>query len=218
MRTGKATRCAMRKVHLPSLTQLLAERIRGREQLLVRPGQGLPLLLITYPRGKEEIARQIESAFTHTLPAPAGTALAHYTRTLESLPVMVVVLLRPTNPCGCLGHVHPPGTESRLARRLAADLNSPVAEIDLAYEEIRKWAPRPISALATGNLGGKLPSLHFEAALLAVLLHELEHVAFPDRREAGVRTASNELYLNLMRELVRREGGQEYGISRAAPG
>ncbi len=203
-------------VHPPSLVQRLVERVRGREQLLVRPGEGLPLLLLTYPGGKEAVARDVETAFAHTLPRLPQHILEPYLDTLAALPVMVVLILRPLNACGCLGHHHPPGTESRLARRLSADLGSGVAEIDLAYEAIRKWEPHPISSLAAGSLGGRLAALHFEAALLAVLLHELEHIAFPERKERDIRTTSNEFYANLMQHLVLRESGEGYGMSSPA--
>jgi len=195
MRRGQRGKPRRGAPHPPGILQRVMERIRGREQLLVRPGQGLPLLLITYPRGKQFIAREVEAAFAHTLPRLPKTLLAPYTPTLAALPVLVVVILRPLNTCGCLGHYHPRGTESRLARRLAADLGSDVGEIDLAYEEIRKWKPQPISSLAVGNLGRRLPN----------------------KKESDIRTASNELYSGLMRELVRRESGQGYGMSSSPP-
>ena len=199
-------------MHPPGLHQRLLERIRGREQLLVRPRAGYPLLLLTYPRGKQSVAREVEEAVAHTLPRLPGELLKPYAATLAALPAMVVVLLRPENTCGCLGHFHHPGTESRLAKRLTTELGSYVAEMDLAYEGIRRWKPDPIALLETGDLGGRLPALHFRATLLAVLLHELEHVAFPAKQESGIRAASNDFYRKVMEELVRDESGKDYGI------
>lgn len=213
MRRGRLRKPRKGAAHPPSILQRLVERIRGRDQLLVRPGEGLPLLLITYPRGQQSVARELEVVFAHTLPRLPGKLFEPYAATLAALPVMVVVILRPLNTCGCLGHYHPRGTESRLARRLETDLGSQVGEIDLAYEEIRKWEPQPISSLAIGCLGGKLPALHFRAALLAILLHELEHLAFPDIPERDIRTTSNDFYSSLMRELVLRESGKTYGMA-----
>jgi hypothetical protein len=217
MKRGSAGGWRRHRIRPPSLLQGLLERIRGREQLLVRPGPGLPLLLITYPRGKDAVARKLETAFAHALPALRKDILAPYAATLAAAPAMVVVLLRSSNPCGCLGHHHPRGTESRLTRRLAADLGSDVGEIDLAYEGIRAWAPQPLSSLATGDLGGKLPGLHFEAAILTVLLHELDHLAFPKKRERDIRTTSNQLYASIMEELVLRESGRGYGMASPPP-
>ena len=189
------------------------ERVRGREQILVRPGEGFPLFLLTYPKGQEPVVTEIESILAHRLPSLPHRIIGPYAETLAALPVVVVVILRPRNACGCLGHFHPRGTESRLAKRLSSDLGKYTGEIDLAYTSIGQWAPHPISSLAAGDLGDRLPALHFEAAFLAVLLHELQHVAFPDRGEGDIRTSSNDFYAALMRELVAREGGGAYGMN-----
>jgi hypothetical protein len=139
--------------------------------------------------------------------------LAPYREMLASLPAVVVILLRATNPCDCLGHHHPRGTESRLTRRLAADLGSEVGEIDLAFECIRRWSPQPISAMAAGVNERQLAGVHFQAALLAVLLHELQHLAFPQQSEREVRMASDRLYSEVMQQLLLSEFGTGYGMS-----
>lgn len=212
MRGRWRKRGAKRLTHPPGRIRWLLERLRGREQLLIRPPAGLPLLLVTYPRGRQDVARQLEIAYTHTLPNLPRRILEPYAPALAMLPPIVVVLLRPENPCGCLGHWHPPGTESRVARRLAADLASPVAEIDLAYEAIRRWEPQPLASLAAGEEAGTIADIHFEAALLAVLVHELDHLARPQAREREVRSASNEFYAAIMRELVLGATGRDYGM------
>ncbi len=190
----------------------LLDWLRGREQRLVRAGDDLPLLLISYPRGKQQIAADIETVYSHTLRSLPQSTLGAYRVMLTKLPAVVVVLLRASNPCGCLGHHHPPGTESRLTRRLSADLGSAVGEIDLAFESIRKWAPQPLSSLAAGVDARQLAPLHWQAALLAVLLHELQHLAFPQHTEREVRLASNRLYTELMEQLVLSEYGAGYGM------
>ena len=192
------------------------ERLRGREQLLVRPGEGFPILLLTYPKGRENDVEEIQTILAHRLPGIPRRIVEPYVEALAALPAMVVVILRPRNTCGCLGHCHPHGAESRLARRLSSDLGSYVGEVDLAYESLRDWEPHPISALAAGDLGGRLPSMHMEAALLAVFLHELEHIAVPDRVERDIRSTSNDFYMNLMQELVLGEGGVTYGMNRTS--
>jgi hypothetical protein len=200
-------------VHPPSTWRRFIERLRGYEQRLVRPGAGYPLFLLSYPRGQEEAVAEVEAILGHRLPHLPRRILEPYADTLANLPAMVVVILRPRNPCRCLGHFHPAGTESRLARRLSSELGSYVGELDLAHESIRNWEPHPISALAAGDLGVPLTDLHFEAALLAVFLHELQHVAFPNREERDIRSASNTFYMDLMQELVSREGGATYGMN-----
>lgn len=185
--------------------------------MMVRGAETLPLLLLSFPKGGQTAAREVAAAYAHTLAGLKPEILAPYLTVFRSLPVMVVVLLRPNNLCGCLGHHHPRGTESRFTRRLAADLGHPIAEIDLAYEGIRKWQPEPLSSLAAGELGSRLRELHFQAAVLAVLLHEMEHLAFPQKSEQEIRLRSNELYATVMRELVAEESGAAYGMASPRP-
>jgi hypothetical protein len=117
------------------------------------------------------------------------------------LPTIVVIQLRPHNICTCLGHHHPAGTESRLARSLAGDLGSRIGEIDLAWEAIRDWRPHPLRTIAAESLDGFEHS-HFRTALLTVLLHELEHLAYPDHHERAVRSASDDFYTQVLEELL----------------
>jgi hypothetical protein len=168
---------------------------------------------VSFPTGYQSIAEEIDSAYAHLLPSLPEDIRSRYDAVLRRLPAVVVVLLRDRNPCGCLGHHHIRGTESRLTRRLRGDLGDAVGEVDLAWEAIREWQPMPLSSMAMDGLNGKLDGLHFEAALLSVLLHEMEHLAFPEHAEKQVRTSSNEFYSAVMEELVRQEGGPEYGMS-----
>lgn len=204
-------------VHPQGILRGFLERLRGREQVLVRADDDLPLLLLSVPRGAVEVAREIEAAYSHTLHRLSPETRNPYRQVFEALPGIVVVILRPLNPCECLGHHHPRGAESRLTRRLAADLGEPVGEIDLAYEGIRKWQPEPLSTLATGDLGGKLDSIHFQAGVLTVLQHELEHLVFPERSEAEIRTRSNRFYTAAMEELVAEESERGYGMASPPP-
>lgn len=205
------------RVHAPGIFARVAERLRRREQALVRAGDDLPLLLLRFPGGAEDAAREIEAAYAHTLRRLSAAVVGPYRPMLDAAPAMVVVLLRPLNACQCLGHHHPRGAESRLTRRLSADLGEPVGEIDLAYEGIRRWQPEPLSTLAAADLGERLPAIHFQAAVLAVLLHELEHLVFPDRSEQEIRLRSNRFYSGAMQELVAEESGGGYGMASPPP-
>ncbi len=205
------------RVHPRGTLPRLLEWVRGREQLLVRAGEELPLLLLSFPRGRVTVAQEIELACAHTLPRLGPDTRGAYQRVLARLPTMVVVLLRPRNPCGCLGHHHPRGTEARLTRRLAAELGSTVGEIDLAYDSIRAWEPQPLSARAAVQLGDRLADIHFQAAVLAVLLHELEHLAIPESAEPDTRARSDWFYARTMQELVAEESGAAYGMASPLP-
>ncbi len=204
-------------VHSRGVFRRILERMRGRSQFLVRAGDDLPLLLLSFPQGEIDDAREVEAAFSHTLRRLSAGTRCVYQPVLDRLPGIVVVLLHPFNPCGCLGHHHPHGTESRLTRRLEADLGEPVGEIDLALEGIRGWEPEPISSMALGDLDGRLAPIHFQAGVLAVLLHELEHLVFPERNEAEVRTRSNHFYTAAMAELVAEDSGENYGMASRPP-
>ncbi len=202
-----------RRAHSPGIFARALARLRGRDQLLVRGGVDRPILLLSYPRGHHAVAEEISDVYAHTLASLSEATLNPYRETLKRLPAMVVVLLRPRNPCDCLGHHHPPGAESRLTRRLKADLGSDVGEIDLAWQGIREWRPQPLSSLAVEGIGEGMAELHFQSAVLAVLLHELDHLAFPEKAERDVRSLSNEFYSSVMEVLVEREGGAPYGMT-----
>jgi hypothetical protein len=192
----------MRRVHPPSVVESLIDRLRGREQKLVRATDETPLLLIAYPKDSREAAAAVETAYAHVYDSLSAGVRANYQPMFRFLPALVVVLLRRRNYCGCLGHHHPRGTESRLTKRLAADLGSTVGEIDLTYDNIREWRPQPLSSLALDELGLPEKAYHEQAAVLTVLLHELEHLAFPDNQEREVRLRSNGFYRAAMEELA----------------
>jgi hypothetical protein len=206
-------RISREKVHPPSLLGQIIERLRGRDQRMVTAGDRFPMLLLDYPKGGHTATREIEFAYTRVLPSLPPAVTECYDGMFPHLPALVVVILRPLNTCTCLGHHHPEGTESRLTRRLAGEMKSTVGEIDLAYEGIRTWRPQPLSTLAAGDMAGKFAELHFQAGVLAVLLHELDHLAFPEKAEREIRTGSNQFYEAVMSELVSREGGTGFGMS-----
>jgi hypothetical protein len=67
--------------------------------------------------------------------------------------------------------------------------------------------------MAAGVNERQLAGVHFQAALLAVLLHELQHLAFPQQSEREVRMASDRLYSEVMQQLLLSEFGTGYGMS-----
>ncbi len=206
-------------IHPPGLLARVLDKLRGRDQLLIRAGDDLPLVVAGYPRGHEAFATCLQSSLSGIYHSLSRQLREGYAETLATVPSLVVAVLRLRNACGCLGHHHRRGTESRLSRRVAADTGREVGEIDLAVESIREWEPRPLSDLAVidGSRFGKdaeadLEYYRFHIALLAVFLHELEHLAFPGRAEKPIRDHSNEFYAVAMKELVTREFGVAYGI------
>lgn len=203
-------------VHVPSLWRRLMDAAREKQQRLVRTSDQSPFLLLSFPPQAEHVADELAGVYAHTLPALSDGTLGAYRSMLDRLPPLIVVQLRPRNVCGCLGHHHPRGSESRLARRLRDELSSEVGEIDLAYESIREWRPHPLSSLAVAGLGSHLEEIQMRAGLLSVMLHELDHLAHPDRPEKEVRSTSDTFYTELMRELIREEADTAYGMSPPA--
>ena len=206
-------------IHPPGLLARVLDKLRGRDQLLIRAGDDLPLVVAGYPRGHEAFATSLQSSLSGIYHSLSRQLREGYADTLATVPSLVVAVLRLRNACGCLGHHHRRGTESRLSRRVAADTGREVGEIDLAVEAIREWDPLPLSDLAAidpsrfgRDAEADLEYYRFHIALLAVFLHELEHLAFPGRAEKPIRDHSNEFYAVAMNELVTRQFGVAYGI------
>ena len=203
-----------------SLLLQLLDRLIGRGDILIAPPEPLPLILASYPRGRSRFARSLSAALRITWPSLPASLRASYAEIFDRAPSLVVVELRRRNACGCLGHHHPSLAQSALARRLAAETSGEVGEIDLAVEAIRSWAPLPLSSLAAeqyvppadAECRRSYARLRFHVALLSVFLHELEHVAFPERPEHEVRRHSDELYQQSLRHQLAEEFGASFGI------
>ncbi|OFV94440.1 MAG: hypothetical protein A3F68_10510 [Acidobacteria bacterium RIFCSPLOWO2_12_FULL_54_10] len=206
------------KVHTPGLLRHMYQTLRGREQVLVRPAADLPLVLITYPKGDGVGAGHFREILEdHWLMIP-GQFRARYQPILESAPHLMVVLMHRHNVCDCLGHHHPPGTESRLTHKLRNLSGVRTGEMDLAYEAIRQWEPLPLSHLALPPEADsqEFASLQWQLALLAVFLHEIHHMVQPQDSEFVVRTVSQKFYTDCLSYFVAQQFGVEFGLRRAA--
>jgi len=202
--------------HSPGLLRRFYYRLRGAEQVLVRPAAELPLLLISCAKadlaGVDRLRQSVEETWL-TLPE---NYRERYAAILEQAPPLVVVLLRRRNICGCLGHHHPPGSESRLVRRLRGLSGVRTGEIDLAFEAIREWEPSPLSqpALVSAADTAEMTSFRYQLALLTVFLHELHHLVASQEPEAVVRSRSQKFYGDVLADFVSRHFGVEYGLRR----
>jgi hypothetical protein len=209
------------RAHTDGLLSQLVGRVLGKSEALIPAGDELPLVLARYPRGRAKLAESLRDAVKQTFPALPGSIRSLYQETLARATPVVVADLRRRNPCTCLGHHHPPSSQSGFARALAAETGRPVGEIDLAVDAIRSWEPLPLSGLAVEawvpecdpDSKSELAQARFHSALLAVFLHELEHLAFPERSEQQVRERSNRFYVNALRAQLSRGFGLEFGFS-----
>ncbi len=183
----------------------------------MRPAAELPLVTIAFLRVEQEGALELKAAIEETWRTIPIEVREHYRDVLTRIPPMVVVDLRRRNVCGCLGHHHPRGTESGLARRLRSLSGVQVGELDLAWEAIRDWQPAPLAQTAAREIAGpeaeeELALFRYRVALLDVFLHELHHMASPDTGEGEVRNHSGQFYERALSAFVRGHYGVEYGL------
>jgi hypothetical protein len=201
------------KIYTPGTWRRLWERFRGEDVAVFDSPEPLPVLVVRFPRTRQgaEALESLRSAWMQLLTVMDPKPTEFYAEVLRELPRMVAVRFQERNPGGVLGHACPRGLESPETRRLAAETGSPVGEIDLAWKLIRQWQPRPLAALAAGPEAITQGDLQYRVALLTVLFHELEHLAFPDRSEQQVRSRSDAFYQAAL-EAGSREVGGAYGF------
>lgn len=217
------------KVYVPGVWQQLWEKWRGEETRSVAFGaqsegsawtsRGLPLLILRYPRSAagRRAAATLEDAYRQLATVLQPSPLEVYAEILPELPGTVVVLLRERDPGGCLGHARPEGMESPFTQDMATQTGCRVGEIDLSWGLIGRWQPQPLASLAleAGVVDNdelrEDKELRDRVALLTVLFHEMEHLAFPERAEGEVRRRSDRFYAQVLAATL-ADRGQVYGI------
>jgi len=207
-----------RRIYPESLLRTLYLWVRGTEQVLVRPAAELPLVLIAYAKGDRDGMERFKESLEETWLTLPNSFRGRYAEVLPRTPPFVVVLLRRHNLCTCLGHHHPPGTESRITRRLRGLSGVPTGELDLAFEAIREWEPQPLSypALSTAAQTEDFQAFQWQLALLTVFLHELHHLVSPEEPEFAVRAQSQKFYEDTLAHYVGERFGVAYGLRQAA--
>lgn len=179
-------------------------------------GPSLPLVVATYPRQNKWLAVELSNSLRFTFPALTEEVTRGYREALARVPSLIVAELRLANVCSCLGHHHPEVIHSALTRGLQADTGGTIGEIDLAVGSIREWNPLPLAGLAAAcneSFRGSFEEVRFHAALLAVFLHELEHVAYPNKPEDEIRQRSNRFFVEAVGELL----GFQFGLASDVP-
>jgi hypothetical protein len=205
-------RSQRRQVQTPGLISRMVGAMCGRAQRLIAAGPSLPLVLATYPRQNGWLAAELSNSLRFTFPALTAAVKGDYGDALARVPSVIVAELRLANACSCLGHHHPELTHSPLTKSLQADTGGAIGEIDLAVGTIRQWNPLPLAGLAAAcneSLRDSFEEVRFHAALLAVFLHELEHVAYPERSEDEIRRRSNRFFVDAVGELL----GVQFGLT-----
>jgi hypothetical protein len=207
---------ARNRTHSPGLLWHFYRWARGTEQILVRPAAELPLVLISYTGGDQEGVERLRKSLGETWLTLPDPFRRRYSTILKGAPPLIVVLLRRRNICSCLGHHHPPETESRLTRRLRILSGVRTGELDLAFEAIRDWEPLPLSHLALPSEANseEMSSFQWQLAMLAVFLHEIHHLVHPHEAEHMVREQSQKFYVDVLTHFVSEHFGVEYGLRR----
>lgn len=210
------SRSRRRGVPTPGLLSRMLGAVCGRAQEVIAAGPSLPLVLATYPRQSRWLAAELSSALRFTFPALPEDVKRGYRDALARVPSLIVAELRLANVCSCLGHHHPEAAHGPLTKSLQADTGGAIGEIDLAVGSIREWNPLPLAGLAAlcnESSRDSFQEIRFHAALLAVFLHELEHMAYPDRPEDEIRGRSNRFFVDAVGELL----GIQFGLAPDNP-
>ncbi len=181
------------------------EWVRRRQYLMTRFHQrSRPLLVIAHFFRDRRAARKIALAIEQDWNETPKSCQDAYDEILFRAPGLIVIQLRQRNVCKCLGHRHPAVREAPFAEPHEAFLGTEIGEIDLAYQDIDKWHPLPLSdsALDAKFLeGSRLEEFHerqFRLKILSIILHEINHLVSPQEDETTVRQRSLTFYRETM--------------------
>ena len=122
----------------PRVARWLEFAARRRYRLAAFPDRPLPVVVIAhrgrYPARIEQVATAIEHDWEET-PAQCRDT---YEEILQQAPGLIVVQLRRTNVCGCLGHRHVLVKEIPFSEPHDAFGDAAVGEMDIAFDRVEK--------------------------------------------------------------------------------
>jgi len=185
------------------------ERLAGRRyRLAAFPDRSLPVVVLAC-RGRygwrlEQVTRAIEHDWAETPPQCRDS----YEEILQQAPGLIVVQLRRTNVCGCLGHRHVIVKEIPFSEPHDAFGDAAVGEMDIAFDRVESWLAQPLmdTALDTQFIAGsRLKEFHDQQLrfrLLSILLHETHHMVEPQATEDVVRGRSLAFYRDTLANYV----------------
>jgi hypothetical protein len=177
------------------------EWVTGRRYLTARYiDRSMPVVIIAHSFRDASRARHLAFAVEQDWMGVPAACRDAYDEILYKAPGLVVVQLRRSNICGCLGHRHVVVKEPPFAEHHEAFRGARVGEIDIAYERVEKWQALPLSDTALdarfleGSRLQEFRALQFRLRLLSVVLHETNHLVFPLEPESSVRERSLAFY------------------------
>lgn len=175
--------------------------LAGRRYLTARfSDRARPLVVVAYSVRDARAARQVALAVEQDWLAAPQQGRDAYDEILFKAPGLVVLQLRRTNPCGCLGHRHPYVNEQPFAEHHEAFHGAGVGELDIAYSRVATWQPLPLSDTALdakfieGTRLEEFRSKQFRLKMLSILLHEAHHMVEAQAPETEVRERSIAFY------------------------
>jgi hypothetical protein len=190
------------------------EWLRGRRYRVAQvarlgeEARSLLAVVIAYQRRDSSAAQQLAVAMESDWSTVPGSCRQGYETILDCAPGLVIVDLRRTNRCRCLGHRHPLVREEPF-REAHESLGSVLAgELDIAWQRVASWPALPLEETALdarffeGSRLEEFRARQFRLRLLSVFLHETNHLAFPHEPEDSVRARSLTFYRDALHSYV----------------
>jgi hypothetical protein len=173
----------------------------GRRYLPTRlADRATPVFVVAHSFRDARTARQVSLAIEQSWVMAPEICREDYEDVLGSAPDIMVIQLRRTNRCGCLGHRHPLVWEAPFAQPHDALGGVAVGEMDLAYKPVEMWLALPLSDTALDSQfveGSRLEEFRrnrLRLKLLSVILHETHHLVSPRQPESSIRQQSLRFY------------------------
>jgi hypothetical protein len=185
------------------------EWLHGRRYAFARfAARSRPLVVVAHSFRDASRAGQLVRAVEEDWPHVPASCREVYDEILQKAPGVLVVQLRRTNVCGCLGHRHVIVKEAPFAEPHDALGGAPAGEMDIAYDRVEGWLASPLidTALDTQFMAGsRLEEFHAQQLrlrLLSILLHEAHHMVYSQESEDSVRKRSVGFYRDALAAYV----------------
>lgn len=185
------------------------EWLRGRRySFALFPAHSRPLVVIAHSLRDASRAGQLVQTVEEDWPRVPAACREAYEEILDRAPGVLVVQLRRTNICGCLGHRHVVVKEAPFAEPHDVLGGAPAGEMDIAYDRVEGWLASPLmdTALDTQFMAGsRLEEFHAQQLrlrLLSIVLHEAHHMVYSHEPEDSVRKRSVAFYREALASYV----------------
>ncbi len=207
MESGHTISAALIEDYLDSRPRFArwTEWLAGRRYRLARFGdRWTPLVVIAHSFRDSSTSRQVALAVEQDWPGVPTCRREAYEEFLCKAPDILVLQLRRTNVCGCLGHRHVVVREAPFAEPHEAFGGAAIGEMDIAWRRVETWQALPLTDTAfdtkflEGTRQEEFRAQQFRLKALSILLHEINHLVSPQEPENSVRERSLSFYRDAM--------------------